>query len=562
MPVTTQNYFSKISQVDKAGLSPLSKEGYLLIKEKTNNGKDWAIYHRSLNFKYVFDLLFAELEKDLKKQIKMKEDMYSLGTVKRQKKRKPLTPPAAPANLRPVKYVERIPEELRFIRRFVNLNGKAKTREEVLLFINSLQRAIIERRIRKISPFAKEIEYIQESLINIYNEKFTGKRYTFNISPTKRNMMLEIINSEKIMPSVRYLKKGVRVSGKPGMKTQAERLLKTVEKSIKNKQIKGNDPHYGQLKELQNSLTTFVSGKGAKGTREMSVRRAALSGKNLMDDDDEGETALNGWNMNQLPLSNEPVIMNSEDFVKMKFPTMGFTGKWLEFMGDPAPGFRVMVEGDAKVGKSILSTDFAGYFTRNFGRGLYISKEEGFNHTLQIKLKGQDIANPNLDVCEEMPDDLNGYDLVVIDSVTSLNLRPEDLAELEQRFPTICFWYIHQVTKDGKGRGSNVFSHNADILIKFPKVGFATQTGRYGPPAEMQIMLKDASAGLNGIRDNITEKKYKKPSFDFATDETGKSVKIIHIDGKDVFTSMGVYHADKLFIDDVSLLTYLQKKAS
>lgn len=34
-----------------------------------------------------------------------------------------------------------------------------------------------------------------------------------------------------------------------------------------------------------------------------------------------------------------PQIMSSEDFSKLEFDSLGFTGKWLDLIGDPAPGF-------------------------------------------------------------------------------------------------------------------------------------------------------------------------------------------------------------------------------
>jgi DNA polymerase/3'-5' exonuclease PolX len=152
---------------------------------------------------------------------------YTLGSVKKKRPAKLVSSSKQPA----IRYVERIPEELRFIRRFVNLDGKAKTKEQVLSLINSLQRAIVERRIRKTSPFAREIDYIQQTLIEVYNFRFTGNTYKFKIQPAKLNALLAMVNSEKVMPSVSYLKKGIGVSGKPGMKLRAKNLLNTVKKS-------------------------------------------------------------------------------------------------------------------------------------------------------------------------------------------------------------------------------------------------------------------------------------------------------------------------------------------
>jgi hypothetical protein len=323
--------------------------------------------------------------------------------------------------------------------------------------------------------------------------------------------------------------------------------------------IRGNDPFYQQLKDLQNSLSVFVSGKGAKGGREMSVRRATLSGQQFLDnDDDDSDTALSGLDDNGQ--DDSTAIINSMDFVKMKFKTLGFTGKWFDFFGDPAPGFTALVKGSPKFGKSFFCVDFAGYLARHFGKVLYISKEEGINHTLQHKLKRKQVEHPNLEVTQEIPveEELRRFSFVFLDSVTTLKLTPEDLQLLETSFPQISFIYLHQVTKDGRSRGSNEYSHNVDILVNLPEPGKAVQIGRYGPQAEMDFEINNNPVSLNGLADNENEFEHQRPLFAFATDIHGKQVRIISIEGREVFTGNGVYHASNLFVDGQPLSKLLQ----
>jgi hypothetical protein len=49
------------------------------------------------------------------------------------------------------------------------MHGKEKTDRQVLSFLNAVQKAILEKRIRKNSPYAAEIVYIQENLAKLYN---------------------------------------------------------------------------------------------------------------------------------------------------------------------------------------------------------------------------------------------------------------------------------------------------------------------------------------------------------------------------------------------------------
>jgi hypothetical protein len=106
-------------------------------------------------------------------------------------------------------------------------------------------------------------------------------------------------------------------------------------------------------------------------------------------------------------VDNKPAIMNSMDFVNMEFETLGFTGKWLELIGDPSSNFTAMVFGKPKMGKSYLCVDFAGYLARNHGKVLYVAKEEGLDYTLQQKLNDKNVKHPNLFVASILPDDLS-----------------------------------------------------------------------------------------------------------------------------------------------------------
>ena len=107
----------------------------------------------------------------------------------------------------------------------------------------------------------------------------------------------------------------------------------------------------------------------------MSILNASGYGCNELDSiEDEGE-----------PRRPENQIMNSVDFAKMQFDSIGLQGKWLDFIGDPSKGFTAMVLGKPKMGKSHLCIDFSGYLARNHRKVLYVAKEEKFDATLQKK---------------------------------------------------------------------------------------------------------------------------------------------------------------------------------
>lgn len=179
--------------------------------------------------------------------------------------------------------------------------------------------------------------------------------------------------------------------------------------------------------------------------------------------------------------------MNSTDFVKMEFNTIGFTGKWLKLIGDPSKGFTVMIYGKPKMGKSYLAVDFAGYLARHHGKALYVAKEEKLDATLKIKLKDKSVAHKNLDVSDYLPSNLSDYDFVFIDSVNKMRLSPEDIERLRNDNKGISFIFIFQTTKEGNFRGGNEFQHDVDVVIQVPEKGKAVQNGRYNQGGEIDI---------------------------------------------------------------------------
>ncbi|MBK6834073.1 MAG: hypothetical protein IPG89_07285 [Bacteroidetes bacterium] len=62
---------------------------------------------------------------------------------------------------------------------------------------------------------------------------------------------------------------------------------------------------------------------------------------------------LNGIDQELAPTQTENVVMNSMDFSKLKFDTIGFMGK-STLIGDPSEGFTAMVFGKPKNGQILF----------------------------------------------------------------------------------------------------------------------------------------------------------------------------------------------------------------
>ncbi len=491
--INHNNYYDKVKSIDFYNLPDALKKGHEYVNKATSNGESWEAYHGSEAIKKVIDMYFSKLNEftanNHKAEIKqhkeehrhqsgkeiMKDAMIKQGITNpdgspKRKSRKEKADEAASDE----KLVERIPEEVRFIRRFLNLNGKTKTKDDILRFINALQKAILEKRIRKTSAYVKEIKHIQESLIKTFNSM--RAKIKLEITDKTYNEFKEAAAGEKVYPSVQLIKKYINMNGKLGMKEKAAKLIKQMESAVKRKKVTKGDVYEAPLQKAYKNLREFVTDKKQK---ELQIEAKELNGLNGL---------LNGLDgIGFVKPVSKPSVMNSMDFANLEFDTLGLTGKWLELIGDPSKNFTAMVFGKPKMGKSYLCIDFAGHLARNHGKVLYVAKEEGLDMTLQKKLNEKHVAHPNLYVSSIMPQNLSAYDFIFLDSVNRLGLQPEDLNRQRALNPSKSFVFVFQTSKTGNFKGSQSFQHDVDVVIEVPEKGKAVQMGRFNQGGEVEI---------------------------------------------------------------------------
>lgn len=483
--ITIDNYFNKANAFDFSSFPDALKKGHEFVLKATNNGSGWVSYHSSETIKKTVDIYLSKLNefvsssakaenKQIKKVKQRQEHDKIIEEAKlRQGIKQPRKSSQKPTSEHQTQLVERIPEELKFIRRFINLNGKTKTKEDILRFINALQKAIVEKRIRKTSVYAEQVKYIQTRLIEVYNSM--KAKIKLELKPDTYESMRQLVKEEKVMPSVNFIKSYINLNGKPAMKKKADSLLKRITRMVDKKLIPANDPYMDELITITKNLETFLDNPSIK---VLSIEKNELNGL-------EG---ILGCTCSQLNgIDEKPAIMNSMDFANMQFETIGLKGKWLDLIGDPSSNFTAMVFGKPKMGKSYLCIDFAGYLARNHGKVLYVAREEGLDYTLQMKLNDKNVKHPNLFVASILPEDLSAYDFIFLDSVNKLGLTPEDLNRLKSLNPTKSFIFIFQSTKAGAFRGVNTFQHDVDVVIEVPEPGTAVQMGRFNQGSEMEI---------------------------------------------------------------------------
>jgi hypothetical protein len=489
--ITIDNYFDEINKIDLSTLTEALKKSHNYVLKITNEGESWDKYNSSEAIKKMVDIYLLKLngliqkEKVPSKQRKKeeapaegkKEDSSEkkVGKKKAQKSSKEIiqTSPV-------VTMVERMPDELKIIKRFVNMDGKWKTKDEILRFINSLQKAILEKRIRKVSIWAEQILFIQDKLISVYNSM--KQKIKIELKPETLEQFRLIAGEEKVLASINFIKRYISLNGKSDVKEKAKNLLEQINRAMDKGKITDNDPYINEIHELKKNLKSFTS---SKEKDILEIEKAELNGlENIL-----------GCACQQLNgLDTVPTIMNSMDFAQLEFDTIGLQGKWLDLIGDPSRNFTAMVFGKPKMGKSYLCVEFAGYLARHHGKVLYVAKEEGLDLTLQNKLNEKNVKHPNLYVASVLPTNLSIYDFIFLDSVSKLGLEPDDLNRLKAAYPGKSFIFIFQSTKDGKFRGANTFQHDVDVVIEVPEKGKAVQMGRFNQGGEIQIFQNRIAA--------------------------------------------------------------------
>ena len=374
--------------------------------------------------------------------------------------------------------VERVPEEIRFIKRYTLLNDKIKTKHQVLLFINALQKAITERRIRKTSAYAKEITQIQEKLVKLYNEM--GEEARVEIGSGTLARYNRIAESEKVMPSITYIKRFISLHGKTGVKEKAKRLLDQMLKAVKAKKLQQNDPYKVRLESVYTALREYIEGKSKSPT----ITRAELNG--LMGMVENASLFSKKKSLADNSLNGATEVISSVQLSNMQFDTIGLTGKYRDLIGDPSVGFSCMVYGKPKSGKSTMCIDFANHLAQHHGKVLYAAIEEGYGYTMKEKLERLGAVHPNLFVSENLPDKLSAFQFVFIDSVSKGKVDNEKINELIQAHPKTAFIFIFHSTKEGDFRGGQENAHDVDCIVEV-KDGVASGKGRFGVGGEVEV---------------------------------------------------------------------------
>ena len=486
--LNTNNYFSKAASINWDNLPEALAKGHKLVEGASQN--NWAAYNSNENIKRVVDAFFQKLNEYLDKNpssVVATSKSLPTKTVKTAPKAATSKPTPATRKMPPKKEavekeeydsedVELIDTDVQFIKRYAAMHGKVKSQAQILTLLHSLQKAIIERRIGKDSPYAKEIDMMQKQLISCYEKM--GDMAEIKIDSKNLKRYLEIAHSQEGMFSVALLKSYIALNGKRDVKDRSQRLFNRIKKAVEQGKITKSDKYADKLNEAYQTLKNYIDGDSAM----LNINKAQLNGlmgilgENLFSQ----KKSLNGYD------DDNGMIVSSGELLAMDFQTIGLQGRYKELIGDPSVGFTAMVYGLPKSGKSTMCLDFANYLAAHHGKVLYCAIEEGFGYTLKEKIERLKAHHSNLYITDRVPENLNDFNFVFIDSVSKAGMDVNDIDALRKMHPEVSFIFIYHTTKEGKFKGVNEHAHEVDVIVQVEK-GKATSTGRFNAGGSMEF---------------------------------------------------------------------------
>jgi len=442
MILTPKNYIDLSCQVDFSALPKALNKGHDLAITAFKDKQ--AAYKANKTVKTVMDHYLCELNEAISQKKPAK------STNKRKKRSATLKPVMGDVAL--------ISEEIRFIRRFLWLDGKTRSKDSIKRLLFSLQKAMVERRIRKNSPYADEIQKIHDQLWEIVVDNQI-QSFIVELDPKLKAHYKEIVGSQSVKEAVKLLKRFIPLQGKSDIEEKLIKLHKQAIHLIGEKKIKMDNPYHLRIMQMIEVLEHYI-------------------------EDTQYEDPELAYNLQYL--GKLPDVMSSEQLLSMEFETIGLVGKWKELIGDPSVGFSMMVFGQPKSGKSTLMLEFAQHLAENHGKTLYVAIEEGFGYTLKDKIQRVGATSENLSFAAEIPKKLDRFDFVFIDSISRGGMEIDDLIKLQEQYPRVGFVYIFHTTKDGRFRGGNHYAHEVDVIVEVsPKE--INSSGRFGANAVQTI---------------------------------------------------------------------------
>ena len=315
--ISKNNYFSISAGINIPKLPEALQKGHSMVERASKNGSDWAMYDKSDTIRKTVDLYFEMLASHMENKLKEKtaaQEKKSAPKVTVKKTRiiptrqgiKAEPVPAEKVTIRtnpsipqktlkraekavkavksakakkyraPVAYQDHFNEAETVVKAFVNMNGRVKTEKQVKALLDKVNKFVVERKIRKTSPYAAAIKVVQDRLEKALKAMKAEGVTRLDLDFTERTLSLlqKFAKQSKIFTSVQLLKRFIPMMGTAPDKAKAKKLLTDITRGMEKGGISASDTYYGIVKEAAKDLTSYLNGS----FKQLSVDSPALSG--------------------------------------------------------------------------------------------------------------------------------------------------------------------------------------------------------------------------------------------------------------------------------------------
>jgi len=160
-----------------------------------------------------------------------------------------------------------IPIEVKFIKSYLSMDGRQKTKKLLLLFLARLQKNIREHHIRATSKFLTEIKHIQTELVGVINSLDNNNEFIFELDKLDHKVLDQhwkenYSDKYRQMLSISIIKRFINLQGKKGIEKKAEVLNKFISSALKSGRLRATDLYYGEVENIKESLKSYLIGNG------------------------------------------------------------------------------------------------------------------------------------------------------------------------------------------------------------------------------------------------------------------------------------------------------------
>lgn len=413
---------------------------------------------------------------------KLKKEAKKSQPSKTAKSSKPFKAKSTP------KMVEKIAPEITLLRRFIRMVNKALPVDKFVLLVNAMDRAMVEKVIRKTSAHAEVIKAIESKLRQAVNNALEkgDKEIQVNVPEDKLNLWVSMAGGEAVYPSVRIIKRFISIQGK----TVDPIKVKALKEAIAKAKVDKEDPYFKQVDAISKAI--------AKKVKKIKITAQQLNGlsciaktcgcnhiSGLSGFGEPGEGNTSEVKNNSLEVAKS---FNYDGFLRADqkemakpagtFVAPGEIGKFLQNLqpykllilltGDPHAGkteaVTQIMDSFASMGKRV-----AGFFLEQGGleskdtRGA-INRNVAKKNEHNIFITGE--ADKGIKSVKQAAEQ---FDVVVLDSWQKLGLPNTEMDSLRHEHPNTIFVVIFQQNGKGGTRGGVSADFDAPVQLKVHK---------------------------------------------------------------------------------------------